>query len=110
MAVPFKVTVDGFEAQCQTIHSALLLLAKTLLPVLSRHTIRWGMMPGTISVVDGAHRTLFYATFSRAAEKGRGCIGPFGRLDRRPDQWNWGDDLVSKLWTEGEKMVKQAGF
>ena len=33
MAVQFKLTVDGFEAQWQTIYSAPLLLLKTLLPV-----------------------------------------------------------------------------
>ena len=59
MAVPFKLMVHGFGAQRQTIHSVPLFLAQTLLPVLSRHPIRWGMMPGTFSVVDGTHRTLF---------------------------------------------------
>ena len=58
----------------------------------------------------GLLETLFYATFARVAEKRRACIVPRVRLDRRPDKRNWGDDLVSKLWTEGERMVKQAGF
>ena len=34
MAVPFKLTVDGFETQWQTNHLAHFLLTKTLLPLL----------------------------------------------------------------------------
>ena len=63
-------------------------------------------MPSTISVVDGARRTLFYAMLSRAAEKTRACIVPRVRLGRRPDKRNWGDNFVSEIWTEGERMVK----
>ena len=80
MAVPFKLTVDGFEAQRQTIYSAPLLLVNTLLPVLYRYPIRWGIMPGTISVVDEAPRTLFYAMFSRAAEKSGAASAHLGDL------------------------------
>ena len=54
-------------------------------------------MTGTISVADGARTILFCATSSRAVKKSGGCIVLFGRLRRRRDKWNYGDELLSEL-------------
>ena len=67
-------------------------------------------MTGTISVADGARTILFCATSSRAVKKSGGCIVLFGRLRRRRDKWNYGDELLSELWTKRGRMVKEAGF
>ena len=42
MAVPFKLTVDGFETQWQTNHLAHFLLTKTLLPLLESTAVSSG--------------------------------------------------------------------
>lgn len=75
-----------------------------------RRTVRWGIIPGTISVADGARTTLFCATSPKAENHSGGFFVPYGKLDKRPDKWNLDEELVGRLWTESERMVREAGF
>ncbi len=102
--------ISTFSVQPGIVHTNLLSDDPSLFGFFVRYAIRWGVMPGTISVADGARTTLFCATSPRAVEISGGYIVPFGKLDRRPDKWNQDDELIGKLWTESERMVKEAGF
>ena len=105
-----NASISTFSVQPGIVHTNLLAEGPSLFEFFVRHSIRWGIMPGTISVAGGAGRTLFRSTFSKPVEKNGGCIVPCGRLNCGPDNWDWGDELTSKLWTEGEIIVRQAGF
>ena len=67
-------------------------------------------MPGTISVADGARTTLFCATSPKAENHSGGFFVPYAKLDKRPDKWNLDEELVGRLWTESERMIREAGF
>ncbi|KAL9127326.1 MAG: hypothetical protein Q9175_007759 [Cornicularia normoerica] len=84
--------------------------ATGLFSIFVRHMIRWGLLPGMLSVVDGATSTLFCATSEKAVVNSGSYFAPFGKLDKRPDRWNEDEGLVEKLWVESERMVKRAGF
>ena len=80
--------ISTFSVQPGIVHINLLAEDPSLFGFFVRHAIRWGIMPSTISVADGARRTLFSATSPKAVEKDGGCIVPCGRLNRGPDKWD----------------------
>lgn len=77
---------------------------------LVRNSVRWGIMPGTVSVADGATSTLYCATSEKAVQNSGAYFAPFGVLDKRPEKWTQDSTMVGRLWDESGRMVKEAGF
>ena len=53
----------------------------TLFGTFIRAAVGWGILPGTISIPDGARTTLFCAVDERAVEGSGGYFVPFGKVD-----------------------------
>ena len=73
----------------------------------------YSVQPGIVATnlqADGARTTLFCATSPKAENYSGGCFVPYGKLDKRPDKWYLDEELVGRLWTESERMVREAGF
>ncbi|KAK4692854.1 hypothetical protein P7C71_g4435, partial [Lecanoromycetidae sp. Uapishka_2] len=65
-----------------------------------RYMIRWGIMPGTVSVAEGATSTLFCATSEKAVGDSGKYFAPGGVLDKRPEKWTGDAKVVGRLWEE----------
>lgn len=75
-----------------------------------RYMVQWGIMPGVLSVADGATSTLFCATSEKAVKNSGAFFAPFGVLDKRPEKWTEDPKMVGRLWDESERMVREVGF
>ena len=80
----------------------------TFIGTLMKYAVKWGIAPGTVSVREGARTTLFCAT-SWEAKSGEYYVPP-GKVDEKADKYCGNGNLVEKLWTESERMLKEAGF
>lgn len=75
-----------------------------------KYMVRWGIIPGTMPVADGATAPLFCATSEKAARYSGAYFTPFGVLDSRPEKWTEDAKMVGRVWDESERMVREAGF
>lgn len=75
-----------------------------------RSLTRWRIIPGTISVPDGARTTLFCATSKEAVKDSGGYFVPYGKRDCKADKWTKDEELLERVWEESERMLKGAGF
>lgn len=75
-----------------------------------RFVVRWGLIPGTLSVQDGALTTLFCATSPNAPKWSGKYIMPFGKVDSKFDKSIENMKVVEDLWDASERMVKEKGY
>lgn len=75
-----------------------------------RFLVRWHVIPGTVSISDGARTTLFCATSRDAVKDSGGYFMPFGKHDKRADKWKKEEGLLERLWVESEKILERVGF
>ena len=69
-----------------------------------------GLVPGTLSIADGATSTLFCATSDKAPVNSGAYFAPFGKVDKRPEKWTEDAEIVDRLWVESERMLMEAGL
>ena len=79
----------------------------TLLGSMLKFAVKIRMVPGTVSVKEGAKTTLFCAT-SEKAVSGK-FYGPSGKVDERAARVCQ-EAVVKRLWYESERMLREAGF
>ena len=101
--------ISAYSVQPGIVYTNLQAGDPSLLGFLVRHGVRLGIIPGTVSVADGAYTTLFCATSPKAANNSGGYFVPYGKVDAKPDEWYQDCQLVDRLWTESERMIKEAG-
>lgn len=78
----------------------------TLFGIFIRKMVHWHLMPGSVTVVDGARTTLFCATSPDAAKNSGQFFVPYGKVDHGPDKWTTDDKAVHELWEASDKMLK----
>ncbi len=79
----------------------------TLFGSVLKFAVRVGIVPGTVSVKEGAKMTLFCATSERAVS-GK-FYGPGEKVDARAEN-ACGEGFVGKVWVESERMLREVGF
>ena len=82
----------------------------TFIGSLIRHAVKWKIIPGLISVLDGVRTTLFCAVAEGAVEGSGRFFVPFGKRDGRGDKVMEDVELVERIWRESERMVGEKGF
>ena len=65
------------------------------------------ILPGVVSVEDGARTTLFCAVSPEAVGGAGGFFVLGGKVDKRGEKWVGGEE---RLWEGSERMVREAGF
>ncbi len=80
----------------------------TLFGISIRKMIHW-LMPGSVTVADGARTTLFCATSPDAAKNSGHFFVPYGKVDHGPGKWTTDDEAVQELWEASNKMLKDCG-
>ena len=82
----------------------------TLMGSVLKFAVKMGILPGTVSVQEGAKVTLFCATSARA--RSGVFYGPGEKADVRADKvcGSEGGGIVEKVWVESERMLRDAGF
>lgn len=80
----------------------------TLIGSMIKRAVKWGIIPGTVSVKEGAKTTLFCATSDKA--RSGGYHVPPGKVDEKAEKYCGNEKLVENLWVESERMLENAGF
>lgn len=82
----------------------------TLFGTFIRKMVHWHIMPGLVTVADGARTTLFCATNPDATTNSGQFFVPYGKVDHGPDKWTTDDKAVQELWEASNKMLKDRGY
>ena len=79
-----------------------------------RLAVRWGVLPGTLSVAGGAKATLCCATWEMAVEGSLGWWVPHGKLEEGGKGERWmgkgSEARVEDVWERSWAMVRKALF
>ena len=83
----------------------------TLFGTFIRYAVRLRIIPGTVPPAEAARTTVWCATSERAASECGGMyVSPGEKVDRKVERWTADKELVERLWTESERMLKEKGF
>jgi len=82
----------------------------TLLGPVIRATVRLGIIPGCISVSEGAQAVLFCATSPDAPKGSGGYFLPKGEQSKNADKFIKDKAVVDGLWEAGEGQLRGSGF
>ena len=99
--------ISAFSLHPGIINTNLQKADPTLFGSLIRFVVRRGLIPGTLSVQDGALTTLFCATSPNASKWSGKYIMPFGKVDGKFDKLIENRKVVEDLWDASERMVKE---
>lgn len=80
----------------------------TMIGTIMKYAVTFRIVPGTVSVKEGAKTTLFCAT-SPEAQSGKYYVPP-GVADGKAEKLYGEGKLAEKLWKESERMLQEAGF
>lgn len=82
----------------------------TLLGSVIRVTVRLGIMPGSISVSEGARGILFCATSPDAAKGSGGYFLETGKQSKSANKFIKDKAVVDGLWEAGEGQLRGSGL
>jgi len=82
----------------------------TLLGPVIRATVKLGIMPGCVSVADGAQAVLFCAANADAPKGSGGYFLPKGEQSKNADTYIKDKAVVDGLWEAGEGQLKGSGL
>ena len=102
--------ISSFALQPGVIPTNLLAADKSFLGSIIRFGVRFRLIPGTISIEDGARTTLFCATSPEARRWSGRYIRPYGKVDKRADKWIENGKIVEGLWEGSERLLREKGF
>ncbi|KAG6991393.1 hypothetical protein G7Y79_00052g087330 [Physcia stellaris] len=99
--------ISAFSLHPGIINTNLQKADPTFLGSFTRFAVRWGLIPGTMSIRDGARTTLFCATSPDATRWSGRYVLPYGKVDGKVDKWIEDAKAVQDLWEAAERMVNE---
>ena len=80
----------------------------TLIGTVMKYAVTFRIVPGTVSIREGARTTLFCAT--RQEAKSGGYYVPPGKVDGKAEKLCADEKSVERLWAQSERMLRETGF